>query len=71
VQNPPSNKGREVTDFIPSGVHPRELDLTFLNKVNLKTSSPNLALIQRNTVLEKEVKKLQNEVLEQKLLMLE
>jgi hypothetical protein len=71
VQNPPSIKGREVTDFIPSGVHPRELDLTFLNNVNLKTASPDLGLMQKNAFLEKEVKKLQKELLEQKLLMLE
>jgi hypothetical protein len=70
VQNPPSIKGREVTDFIPSGVHPRDLDLSFLSKVNLKTASPDLALIQRNTFLEKEVKKLQKDLIEQKLLML-
>jgi hypothetical protein len=71
VQNPLSIKGREVTDFIPSGVRPRDLDLTFLTKINLKTTSPNLALIQRNTILEKEVKKLQKDLIEQKLLMLE
>jgi hypothetical protein len=51
VQNPPSIKGREITDFIPSGVHPRELDLMFLNNINFK--------------------KLQKELLEQKLLLLE
>jgi hypothetical protein len=45
--------------------------LTFLNKVNLKTTSPDLALIQRNTILEKQVKKLEKDLIEQKLLMLE
>jgi hypothetical protein len=57
VQNPPSIKGIEITDFIPSSVHPRELDLTFLNKINFKTASTSLDLIQRNAVLEKENKK--------------
>jgi hypothetical protein len=45
--------------------------MTFLNKINQKTASTDLALIQRNTVLEKQVKKLEKELLEQKLLMLE
>jgi hypothetical protein len=71
VQNPPSLKGREVTDFIPTCVHPRELDLTFLNKINFQTASTSLDLIQRNVVLERENKKLQKELLEQKLLLLE
>jgi hypothetical protein len=71
VQNPPSIKGREVTDFIPTGVHPRKLDLIFLNKINFKTTSTSLDLIQRNVVLERENKKLQEELLEQKLLWLE
>jgi hypothetical protein len=71
VQNPPSLRGREVTNFIPSGVHPRELDLTFLNNINIKTTYPDLALIQRNAVLEKANKKLEKELLEHKLLLLE
>jgi hypothetical protein len=70
VQSPPSIKGREVIDF-PSSVHPRELDLTFLNKLNLKKVAPDLALVQRNIILEKHVKKLEKELLEQKVLMLE
>jgi hypothetical protein len=71
VQNPPSLRGREVTDFIPSGVHPRELDLTFLSNINLKTASPNLSLLQRNAVMESENRKLKKELMEQKLLLLE
>jgi hypothetical protein len=59
VQNPPIIKGREVTDFIPSGVHPRELDLTFLYKVNFKSASPDLALLQKNALLEKKNTKLE------------
>jgi hypothetical protein len=45
VQNPPSIKGREIYDFIPSGVNPRDLDLSFLNKINLKSSSTDLSLL--------------------------
>lgn len=71
VQNPPSLRGREATDFIPSSVHPRDLDLSFLSLVNLKSASPNLELVQRNAVLVKEVKKLQKDLLEQKALLLE
>lgn len=52
-------------------MHPRELDLTFLNNINFKTASTNLDLIQRNALLEKENKKLQKELLEQKLLLIE
>jgi hypothetical protein len=58
VQSPPSIKGRDIYYFIPSGVHPKDLDLTFLTNVNLKIASPDLALIQRNMILEKQVKKL-------------
>jgi hypothetical protein len=71
VQSPPSIKERDIYDFIPSGVHPRDLDLTFLTNVNMKKASPDLALVQRNIILEKHVKKLENDLIEQKLLMLE
>jgi hypothetical protein len=71
VQSPPSLKGREVTDFIPTYVHPRELDLSFLTKINLRTVSPDLALMQKNALLEEKNKKLEKELLEQKLLLLE
>jgi hypothetical protein len=71
VQNPPSIKGREVTDFIPSGVHPRDLDLSFLSKVNFKLASGSLDLLKRNADLESENKKLKKELMEQKLLLLE
>jgi uncharacterized membrane-anchored protein len=52
-------------------VHPRELDLTWLNKVNFKSTSSSLDLIQRNIDLERENKKLKKELMEQKLLLLE
>jgi len=56
---------------IPSSVHPRELDLTWLNKINFKSASTELKLMQRNTLLESEKKQLRKELLEQKLLLLE
>ena len=63
--------GRNSSDVIPSYVHPKELDLTWLNKINFKTASTKLELVQRNSELEKENKQLKKELLEQKLLMLE
>jgi hypothetical protein len=71
VQNPPSLKGREVTDFILSGMHPRDLDLSFLSKVNFKSASGSLDLLKRNADLESENRKLKKELMEQKLLLLE
>jgi len=56
---------------IPSSIHPRELNLDWLNKRNLKEASYELALLQRNTLLEKECNQLKKELLEQKLMMLE
>ena len=56
---------------IPSAVHPRELDLTWLNKINFKSASTELELMQRNALLERENKQLRKELLEQKLLLLE
>jgi hypothetical protein len=71
VQNPPCLRGRNPTDFIPTGVHPKDLDLTFLNKINFKSASTSLDLLQRNADLETENKKLKKELREQKLLLLE
>jgi hypothetical protein len=71
VQNPLCLRERNPTDFIPTGVHPKELDLTWLNKVNFKSTSTSLDLIQRNADLERENKKLKKELMEQKLLLLE
>jgi len=42
-----------------------------LNKINFKSASTNLELLQRNTVLERENKQLRKELLEQKWLLLE
>jgi len=56
---------------IPSCVHPKELNLDWLNNINFKSASTDLELLQRNTVLERENKQLMKELLEQKLLLLE
>ena len=63
-------KGRNASDVIPSYVHPKELDLTRLNKIKFKQASTELELVQRNSELEKENKQLKKELLEQKLLLL-
>jgi len=64
-------RARNVVDFIPSSIHPRELDLNWLNKINLKEATTKLALMQKNTLMEKENKQLKKELLEHKLLLLE
>ena len=61
----------EARNVISSSIHPRELNLDWLNKLNLKEASSELALLQRNTLLEKECNQLKKELLEQKLMMLE
>jgi len=71
VKTPLCLRERNATDFIPLSIHPRELDLNWLNKINLKEASTELALMQKNTFLEKENKQLKKELLEQKLLLLE
>jgi len=64
-------EARTSTDVIPSAIHPKELDLTWLNKINFKSASIELELIQKNTLLERENRQLKKELLEQKLLLLE
>jgi len=71
VRTPLSLRARNATDFIPIGIHPRELNINWLTKVNVKPVSTELALLQKNVELEKENKQLRKEVLEQKLLLLE
>jgi len=66
-----SIRGREATDFLPQYIHPKDLDLYFLTKVNLKSTTPDLALVQRNKFLEAKNKKLEKDLLEQRLLLLE
>ena len=58
-------------DVIPSGVHPKELDISWLTKINVKQAYTKLKLLQRNTELERENKQLKKELLDQKLLLLE
>ena len=71
VQTPLCLRERNAIDFIPTSVHPKELDLTWLNKINFKSASTELELLQRNTLLENENKKLKKELLDQKLLFFE
>jgi len=52
-------------------MHPRELNLNWLSRINVKPVSTELALLQRNVELEKENKQLRKELLDQKLLLLE
>jgi len=61
----------EARSLIPSSIHPRELNLDWLNKINFKEASSELALLQRNTLLEKENKQLKKELVEEKLMLLE
>ena len=42
-----------------------------MNKINFKSTSTELELVQRNTLLERENKQLKKDLLEQKLLLLE
>jgi len=58
-------------DVILSGVHPKELDNSWLTKINLKQVSTKLELLQRNTELERENKQLKKELLDHKLLLLD
>jgi len=60
----------EARSVISSSIHPRELNLDWLNKLNFKEASSELALLQRNTLLEKENHQLKKELLEQKLMLL-
>jgi len=49
VKTPLCLRARNAADFIPSSIHPRELDLNWLNKINLKEASSELAVMQKNT----------------------
>jgi len=71
AKNSLSIRGREATDFLPQYIHPKDLDLSFLTKINIKNASPDLALVKRNIVLEQKNQKLEKELLEQKILLLE
>jgi len=68
VKTPLCLTGRSV---IPNCVHPKELNLDWLNMINFKAASIDLELLQRNTVLERENKQLRKELLDHKLLLFE
>jgi hypothetical protein len=67
VKNPLSIRGREPEDFLPNYIHPKDLDLSFLWKINLKNAAPDLALVQENKVLKERNRELETELQEQKL----
>lgn len=71
VTTPLYLEARTATDVIPSGVHPKELDLTWLNKINFKSASTELDLLQRNVALERQNNPLKKDLLDQKVLLLE
>jgi len=71
VQTPLCLRERSATDFILTGVHPKEPNFNWLSKINVSPVSTELALLQKNAELEKENKQLRKEVLKQKLLLLE
>jgi len=45
VQIPLSLRERNDTDFIPTGIHPRELNINWLSKINVKPVYTDLALL--------------------------
>jgi len=71
VQTPLCLRERNATNFIPTGIHPRELNINWLSRMNVNPVSTELALLQTNAELESENKKLKKELLDQKLLLLE
>jgi len=71
VRNPPFLRQRNETDFIPAGIHPRELNVNWLTRMNIKPVSTELAVLQRNVELENENRQLKKELLDQKLLLIE
>jgi len=58
----------EARSLIPSCIHPKDLNLDWVTKLNLKEASSELALLQRNSLMEKETHQLKKELLEQKLM---
>ena len=71
MKNPLCLRQRNETDYIPAGIHPRELNVNWLTRMNIKPVSPELAVLQRNAKLENENMQLKKELLEQKLLLIE
>jgi len=48
VRTPLNLRARNATNFIPTGIHPRKLNINWLSKVNVKPVSTELALLQKN-----------------------
>jgi len=71
VKHPLCLRQRNEIGFIPAGIHPRELNVNWLTRMNVKQASPGLAVLQRNVELENENRQLKKELLEQKLLLIE
>ena len=63
VRTPLCLRARNATDFIPTRIHPKELNLNWLSKINVNLVSTELALVQRNAELERENKQLRKELL--------
>jgi len=61
----------EARSVIPSYIHPRDLNLDWIKRINMKEASTELALAQRNSLLEKENHALRKELLEQKMMLLD
>jgi len=61
----------EAGSVIPSHIHPTDLNLDWINRINLKEASTELAFAQRNSLLEKENHALRKELLEQKMTLLD
>ena len=71
VEHPLCLRERNATNFIPAGIHPRELNVNWLTRMNVKPVSIELVVLQRNAELENENKQLRKELLELKLLLIE
>ena len=61
----------EAGSIIPSIIHPRDLNLDWITKINLKEASTEMTLVQRNSLLENENHHLKKELLDQKMMLLD
>ena len=64
VKHPLCLRQRNETDFIPARIHPRELNINWLTRMNVKQASPGLVVLQRNAELKNENRQLKKELLE-------
>jgi len=64
VKHPLCLRQRNETDFISAEIHPRELNVNWLTRMNVKQASPELVVLQRNVELENENRQLKKELLE-------